>query len=47
MPSECVKVMVRIRPLNSNESNRGSKIIVNVDEKTKSILLSRAESNEE
>lgn len=33
MPSETVKVIVRVRPFNQREKDNGSKPCVNVDEK--------------
>ncbi len=39
MPSECVKVMVRCRPMNKSEVARGCQSIVEVDSKANQITL--------
>jgi hypothetical protein len=46
--SECVKVMVRVRPMNQSEQDRSKhntdlecKIIVDTDEKTNKIILKK------
>lgn len=44
--SESVKVMVRVRPLNKKEKNRGSKEVVAVDSKFNQINLSKPDSPE-
>lgn len=44
--SESVKVMVRVRPLNSKETKRGSKTVVDVDSKFNQINLSKPDSPE-
>ena len=47
MPAECVRVMVRCRPMNKNESDRGSFTVITMDErlKTASIKDPREENN--
>lgn len=39
MASECVKVMVRCRPMNSKETARGSQSICNIDKPTNQVIL--------
>jgi len=39
MSSECVKVMVRCRPMNTKEKERGCLKVVNVDSKLNQIDL--------
>jgi hypothetical protein len=39
--SECVKVAVRCRPMNSKETNMGSTQIVNINEKNKTVDLKK------
>ena len=47
MPAECVKVMVRCRPMNENETSRRCQSIMEFDEKarTASIQDPREEQN--
>ena len=42
--TETVKVMVRVRPMNKSEKDRGSKSVVLVDNSIKSIEISRPEN---
>lgn len=44
--SECVKVMVRVRPMNSKEIKRGCRSITEVDAKYNQIELSKPDSSE-
>lgn len=46
MPSECVKVVVRCRPLNASELQNNPKIIVTVEHSTNSILLSKPDNSD-
>ena len=46
MPSECVKVVVRCRPLNNSERQNNPKIVVTVEHSTKSILLSKPDNSD-
>jgi hypothetical protein len=39
MPSEAVKVMVRVRPMNEKEITRQCKIIIDVDDKNNAMTL--------
>ena len=43
--TETVKVMVRVRPMNRSEKERGSKSVVMVDNSIKSIEISRPEAH--
>ena len=44
--SECIKVMIRVRPLNKKENERGNKSIVNVSENKNEITLTSPESKD-
>ena len=44
--SECVKVMVRVRPMNKNEMNKGCKSVTDVDAKYNQISLMKPETSE-
>ena len=44
--SECVKVAVRCRPINSKEKDRGCQVIVDVDTGYSQILLKKPASGE-
>ncbi|CAK60786.1 unnamed protein product (macronuclear) [Paramecium tetraurelia] len=46
MPTECVKVIVRMRPFNSREKENGSKPCVTVHEDTNSVELRSSQDNE-
>jgi len=37
--SECVKVAVRCRPMNSKETERGSQCVVEINEHDKTVVL--------
>jgi kinesin family protein 3/17 len=39
--SECVKVMVRARPMNQREKNEGSRMCVTIDAKTNQVILNK------
>ena len=39
MPAECVRVMVRCRPMNKKETDRGSYSVMNLDEKARSASI--------
>ena len=39
MANECIKVMVRTRPLNKSELNRGNKSIITVNHERNEIVL--------
>ena len=41
MPAECVKVMVRVRPMNSKEKDRNCKSCVEIDDPTHQITLNK------
>ena len=41
MPAECVKVMVRVRPMNSSEKARGCQSVVVVDSQANTIELKK------
>jgi len=41
MPAECVKVMVRVRPMNSKEKDRNCKSCVDIDNPTHQITLNK------
>ena len=44
--AECVKVMVRCRPMNTNEKNRGCLNVVEVDSKNNQIYLVKEDTKE-
>lgn len=39
--SECVKVMVRARPINQREINEGTKLCIEVDKKVNQVIISK------
>ena len=43
--TETVKVMVRVRPMNKSEKDRGSKSVVKVDNSIKSIEICRPDQS--
>ncbi len=46
MPSQCVKVMVRCRPMNTKQSSNGNKKCVEVDLASNQISLNKPDDNE-
>ena len=44
-PSECVKVIVRVRPLNSKEKNNNSSFILDIAKNTGSIQINKPGNN--
>ena len=43
--NECVKVIVRVRPLNSKEKNNGSKFVLDIDKERSEITINNPSSN--
>jgi kinesin family protein 3/17 len=46
MPSETVKVMVRVRPINSREKDKRCTIVVEVDGPNNNIILTNPEESD-
>ena len=44
---ECVRVMVRCRPMNSKESENGSKNVIEIDKTVNQIIISGADKGED
>jgi len=47
MSTECVKVMVRCRPMNSKEKQGGSKMCVSVDASINQVVLKKLSDSSE